>query len=453
MTDLLFIWCKLAPEVGYRQGMHELLAPLLWFVDYDSLPPAGARGVQGGDDDGDGDATLAHLVLAREWVEHDTWALFAAVMQSAKVFYDHTPSVTLTPRSSSAFHAPGQGPSPSSSALVQPVVALSSHLHSLLSTVDPSLARTFTVLQVEPQLYAIRWFRLLFSREFPLPATLTLWDALLATDGTSLRLATHIALALLLRARDALIRAASDGDYGAFVQLLLRYPPCADGGYATALLVRQGLHLRDNCSPEGARHVRRENAALGTAIGEPLSDDELGGDALEASTPYGGGARAAGAPTHRRVQTVAQVNGLGFFGGEGGLVFGDLAKGVLAKSEALGINKALRGTYDEIKVRHSLLLCFSCCRVRRLTLERVVRSEASPRPSRSPRNAAAPLVSRPRRRASPRSRSARPGASPHPHRPRPLPVPPTRPAPLLLRPQQPKTPSPTSRRCGVRARA
>ncbi|GAA5902723.1 hypothetical protein JCM8208_007049 [Rhodotorula glutinis] len=343
MTDLLFIWCKLAPEVGYRQGMHELLAPLLWFVDYDSLPMPDVRagqGVAGGDNE------LAHLVLAREWVEHDTWALFAAVMQSAKVFYDHTPSVTLTPRSSSAFHAPAHGLSQSSSALVQPVVALSSHLQSLLSTVDPPLARAFTALQVEPQLYAIRWFRLLFSREFPLPATLTLWDALLATDGTSLRLVTHIALALLLRARDALVRAAADGDYGTFVQLLLRYPACADGEYATALLVRQALHLRDNCSPESARHVRRENAALGRAIGEPLTDDELVGEPVEASTPYG--ARAAGAPSHRRAQTVAPVNGLGFFGGEG-LVFGDLAKGVLAKSEALGINKALRGTYDEIK--------------------------------------------------------------------------------------------------------
>ncbi|KPV76648.1 uncharacterized protein RHOBADRAFT_2176, partial [Rhodotorula graminis WP1] len=85
MTDLLFIWCKLAPEVGYRQGMHELLAPLLWFVDYDSLPTPDDRGQQDGDG---GNDELAHLVLAREWVEHDTWALFAAVMQSAKIFYD-----------------------------------------------------------------------------------------------------------------------------------------------------------------------------------------------------------------------------------------------------------------------------------------------------------------------------------------------------------------------------
>ena len=39
MTDILFIFAKLTPEVGYRQGMHELLAPILWTVDYDSLAP------------------------------------------------------------------------------------------------------------------------------------------------------------------------------------------------------------------------------------------------------------------------------------------------------------------------------------------------------------------------------------------------------------------------------
>ena len=35
MTDILFIFAKLTPEVGYRQGMHELLAPILWTVDYE----------------------------------------------------------------------------------------------------------------------------------------------------------------------------------------------------------------------------------------------------------------------------------------------------------------------------------------------------------------------------------------------------------------------------------
>ena len=37
LLDILFIYCKLNPDVGYRQGMHELLAPILWVVERDTL--------------------------------------------------------------------------------------------------------------------------------------------------------------------------------------------------------------------------------------------------------------------------------------------------------------------------------------------------------------------------------------------------------------------------------
>ncbi|GAA5828376.1 hypothetical protein JCM3770_000100 [Rhodotorula araucariae] len=350
MTDLLFIWCKLAPEIGYRQGMHELLAPLLWFVDYDSLPAPTPPA----------EWDLAHVVLAREWVEHDAWALFAAVMQPARAFYDPRPSAALSPPRASAYPPPHAAAAPSPAApLVQPIVALAARVHALVGTVDPALARAFTRVGVEPQLYALRWFRLVFSRELPLAATLTLWDALFAADP-SLRLVAHVALALLLRARRPLLAAAGrarDGgrrrgggaDYGAFVQTLLRYPPCPDGDYRPALLVQQALYLRDHASPAGAAHVRTQNEALGAALvagdgaaGETdeEDDDEWDGEG-EPRAPL---ARATG---HRRTQTAGTAQGLGFFGGDG--LVGDLAKGVLARGEALGIHKALRGTLDEIK--------------------------------------------------------------------------------------------------------
>ena len=37
MLDILFVFCKINQDVGYRQGMHELLAPILWVVEHDSL--------------------------------------------------------------------------------------------------------------------------------------------------------------------------------------------------------------------------------------------------------------------------------------------------------------------------------------------------------------------------------------------------------------------------------
>ena len=32
MLDLLFIYCKENPELGYRQGMHEVLAPIIFVL-------------------------------------------------------------------------------------------------------------------------------------------------------------------------------------------------------------------------------------------------------------------------------------------------------------------------------------------------------------------------------------------------------------------------------------
>lgn len=175
MTDLLFILVKdVIPDIGYRQGMHELLAPLLWCTDWDSLDPLPAH------DSATEADSLAHLILSREFVEHDAWSLFAALMNSAKRLYDHSPSVPLPvdkPNASTtsltlshtagAHGSGGAGTvSAASTVLVQPIVGTAIRIHDrLLRTVDHELWAKMEQLQVEPQLYAIRWLRLLFGRE------------------------------------------------------------------------------------------------------------------------------------------------------------------------------------------------------------------------------------------------------------------------------------------------
>lgn len=37
LLDILFIFCKLNGDVGYRQGMHEIAAPILWVVENDAI--------------------------------------------------------------------------------------------------------------------------------------------------------------------------------------------------------------------------------------------------------------------------------------------------------------------------------------------------------------------------------------------------------------------------------
>lgn len=335
MVDLLFIWCKLTPEIGYRQGMHELLAPLLWTVDFDSLAPSPAS-----------TDSLAHLVLARDHIEADTWQLYSSLMKAARIFYDFTPSVPLpvdktASASTTSLTLSHHGTTPSaptsSTVLVQPIVGTAIRIHdSLLKTIDHNLWAKMEELGVEPQLYAIRWLRMLCSREFPIDDALSLWDGLFAED-TSLRLMEHICIAMLLRIRDALLQA----DYSEFLQLLLRYPALPDGTHRVSLLLQQALYLRDNVSADAGERCRAQNVELGAVAG---GDFVKGQDTMRrrpSSQLDGLG--------HRKASSMSPAQPAGGFLGEGGIV-GDIAKGVYGRAEALGINKALFGTFNEIKV-------------------------------------------------------------------------------------------------------
>jgi TBC1 domain family protein 5 len=78
MLDILFVWCKMHPDIAYRQGMHELLAPLLWVVERDAVESSPTQSAA--------DHTLAHMLDSR-YIEHDTHTLFALIMHTAKSFY------------------------------------------------------------------------------------------------------------------------------------------------------------------------------------------------------------------------------------------------------------------------------------------------------------------------------------------------------------------------------
>lgn len=354
MVDQLFILAKLSPEIGYRQGMHELLAPILWTVDYDSLAPTSSLD------------SLPHLVLSSSYIEHDTWSLFAELTKAASPFYDFTPSVPLPVDRSSAsttsltlhHHAPLGSPfSNTSTVLVQPIVGTAIRIHDgLLKTVDVALWARMEQLKVEPQLYAIRWLRLLFGREFPILDTLALWDGLFAADP-SLRLMEDICIAMLLRIRDALL----DSDYSGFLQLLLRYPAPSDGNHRIDLLLSQATFIRDNVSADAGERCRAQNvderATAGVASGGHVDTDQRRrrghGKTISASAGPGGMAGAAAAALLA----------------EGGGIVGDIAKGVYGRAEALGINKAFFGTFNEIRVsrlrfaweRRAMLMRFRDC--------------------------------------------------------------------------------------------
>lgn len=131
MLDVLFIYTKLNPDVGYRQGMHELLAPVLWVVERDAAELD------------EHDASM-HQMLDNRYIEHDTFTLFAEIMKSAKSFYD--------PAGVGSQTQPLGGPKPAN---VESAMIIRSRriFSSFLVQYDPGLAAHFEELEIFPQLF------------------------------------------------------------------------------------------------------------------------------------------------------------------------------------------------------------------------------------------------------------------------------------------------------------
>jgi TBC1 domain family protein 5 len=142
MLDILFVFCKINQDVGYRQGMHELLAPIFWVVDQDAIEDA-QNGQKSSGSDTD---SLLKQTLDPAHIEHDAFTLLSLVMRTAKSFYElGEPDV----KASSSLTGPAglqQG--------VSPIVERSERIHDIyLARVDPELAKHLTDIEVLPQIF------------------------------------------------------------------------------------------------------------------------------------------------------------------------------------------------------------------------------------------------------------------------------------------------------------
>lgn len=130
ILDILFLYCKMNPSMGgYRQGMHELLAPIVYVVAQDAID-RNAIAV--------GDAVDPAMVdiLDSCFVEHDAYALFSKVMGRASTFYEV-----------------GSGPGSTASER-NTIVEKSKHIHEVaLMKIDRELATHLQNIEVLPQIF------------------------------------------------------------------------------------------------------------------------------------------------------------------------------------------------------------------------------------------------------------------------------------------------------------
>ncbi|ELR06421.1 hypothetical protein VC83_05321 [Pseudogymnoascus destructans] len=322
LLQILFIYCKINQDIGYRQGMHELAAPILLAIQRDALAPmTPEESVLS--DDGD---RLMFNTLDASFIEHDSFTLFNLIMRTAKPFYElGEPDKRLNAGSTS-----------SSQYGSSPIVQRSKQIHEvLLAQVDPELASHLTRIEILPQIFIIRWIRLIFGREFPFEDLLALWDKLFAEDP-DLELIDMICVSKLLRIRWQLL----DADYSVALTLLLKYPhptpPCGPQTF-----VEDAIYLRENLNePAGAKLI---NKYTGRA---PLSPSSRPVPATPAgrAKPH----RAESRFSARKSPLPSPARFLQDQGGVEALLQG-AAKGVFDRGERLGINQVVRDAVDEVK--------------------------------------------------------------------------------------------------------
>ncbi|KAH4160180.1 hypothetical protein HBH43_182830 [Parastagonospora nodorum] len=302
MLDILFVWCKMHPGIGYRQGMHEILAPLLWVVERDAVERTSASGQP--------DPLLMDM-LDSSYIEHDSHALFSLIMQTAKSFY-----------------APAETGSTTKDT---PMLTRSSRIFDkFLPKVDPELFAHLVKLEIVPQIFLLRWIRLLFGREFSLDAVFDMWDTLFAIDST-LEIVDMISIAMLLRIRWDLVAADTNEAFS----LLLRYPEPTAPAYT---LIKDALYLRDNLTPEGGAEIISRYGKQAPAI-EP-----------EAPTFIRESSPSPSLSSHRTRRSIGSP--ISFVGQQGsGLeaMLQGAAKNVFERGSQWGVGKAIREAVGEVK--------------------------------------------------------------------------------------------------------
>eukprot|EP00842_Homolaphlyctis_polyrhiza_P006222 jgi/Hompol1/6600/HPOL_001397-RA len=233
MSNVLFIWSKLNPEISYRQGMHELLGIVLIVVDGDKVELE--QSAENADSYG--------VMFDKDYVEHDAATIFFRMMHSLKTWYE------VGEGSSASFKSSEQRNRAASKTI--PIVAACKRIQGeLLMTLDQELARHLDSHGVEPQLYGLRWLRLLFAREFTLTQVLTLWDGLFASD-TNLALTEWVAVAMLIFIREQVLAS----DFSGMMQVLMKYQPIDHISTSEFIASARGLRDRYHTKSSGTVYI------------------------------------------------------------------------------------------------------------------------------------------------------------------------------------------------------
>ncbi|XP_055526871.1 TBC1 domain family member 5 [Wyeomyia smithii] len=234
MIKILFCYARKYPDMCYRQGMHEILAPLIFVIHSDQQALAHIQELEPSID-----PSLV-AILDPDFLEEDSFAIFSKIMDRISSFYriaDLVPTATgyfpvaLPPTPSSPDRSTGIRRRPE----IEVIEQLNYVKNKILIKEDLHLHNHLLKLDIPLAIFGVRWLRLLFGREFALQDLLLLWDAIFG-EGDELSLVNYIVVAMLIRIRDKLVFS----DHTTCLTYLMQYPTNVD----ISLIIRHALHMK-----------------------------------------------------------------------------------------------------------------------------------------------------------------------------------------------------------------
>lgn len=193
IIEVLYVWAKCNPKVGYKQGFHEILGLIYINIRKDSVEVPSTNTFSSDD------LKVLNLFDAK-YLCHDLFTLFNKFMVNTGIIASYYENET---------------------ALLKSIESFNQYLMKVDQLIHYSL---ISKLKLESQLWCIRYFRLLLLRELGsnLSTANLLWDKLITVESNRItQVLTFCIIVLLMNIKADLIIC----DFSEALGLLLHYPP------------------------------------------------------------------------------------------------------------------------------------------------------------------------------------------------------------------------------------
>jgi hypothetical protein len=225
--------------------MHELLAVIMYLLNEEKMTSEQLKRTSLSGN------SVAWEVLDVKFLESDAFTLFHQLMLRMNALFEVVDTRVLV-QPDGAFIADKK--QAEEAALAQSAIVNKCRRiqYTLLKKHDLPLHNYLKTLGIEPQLYALRWIRLLFGREFHFADVITLWDAVFAY-GHNLALVDYISVTMLMYIREGIV----GKEYTDAMSRLMKFPPVENVG----VFIESALRLA-NGGTDGVGPVAPKSAVM-----------------------------------------------------------------------------------------------------------------------------------------------------------------------------------------------